>query len=112
MVRYLLYDADCPFCTRVTEKISKRIKVRDIRITPLKSIEGKKIVENNSLENLDSIIYIDVEGKVYLKSKAIIKVCYLMKFPYNIGYIFNIFPKAILDSIYNFVARNRMKIKI
>ena len=109
---YILYDNNCPFCKKIIEIISNLIDEKKLKITPIESKIGKKIVAENSLENANSIIYVSDSAKTYLKSKAVLKICSLMKFPYNLMYIFNIFPKSILDYCYDFIARNRMKIKI
>ena len=111
-MRYLLYDANCPFCSKIAEKISKLIKDENLNILAIKSKKGTQIIKNNNLENVNSVIYINNIGEVYLKSKAIIKISSLMKFPFNTLSIFNVFPKKILDVIYDFTAKNRMKIKI
>ena len=111
-MRYLLYDSNCPFCKKVVEKISKLINDKNINILAISSKKGTHIIKLNNLENVNSVIFINTTGEVYLKSKAIIKISLLMRFPFNTLYIFNIFPKRILDLIYDFVAKNRMKIKI
>ena len=111
-MRYLLYDSNCPFCNKVIKKVSKLINDKKIKILAINSKEGNHIIKLNNLENVNSVIFINTKGEVYLKSEAIIKISLLMRFPFNTLYIFNIFPNRILDLIYDFVAKNRMKIKI
>mgnify|MGYP001273709008 CR=1 FL=1 len=111
-MRYLLYDSNCPFCNKVVEKISKLINDKKVKILAINSKKGSHIIKKNNLENVNSVIYVNSKGETYIKSKAIIKISLLMRFPFNIAYIFNILPNRILDFIYDFVAKNRMKIKI
>ncbi len=109
---FLLYDSNCPFCNKIVEEISKLIKDKKLKILAINSKKGTQLVKHNNLENVNSVIFINTKGEFYLKSKAIIQISLLMKFPFNIAYIFNIFPKSALDLVYDFVAKNRMKIKI
>ena len=109
---YLLYDSNCPFCNMIVEKISSLIKDKKIKILAINSKKGAQIIKNNNLENLNSVIYVNSKEEIYIKSRAIIKISLLMKFPFNTAYIFNMLPNRLLDFIYDFIAKNRMKIKI
>ena len=108
---YLLYDNECPFCCNIVKKISGLIDNPDLTYHNIKSTVGQKIVKQYSLENVKSVIYIDNE-MILLKSNAILHLCKQMSFPYNLFYILNILPESLLNIGYNFIAKNRMKIKL
>ena len=110
-MKYLLYDNECPFCCNIVKKISGLIDNPDLSYHYIKSITGQKIIKKYSLEHIKSVIYFD-NGMILLKSNAILHLCKQMSFPYNLFYILNILPESLLNLGYNFIAKNRMKIKI
>lgn len=111
-MNYLLYDHECPFCCRIVRKISSSIDKNDVSYNPLKSKKGKQLIKKYTLENIRSVVYINNNKKIFIKSSAILNLCKHMKFPYNMLYVLNIIPSFILDLAYNFIAKNRMLIKI
>ena len=109
-MRYVLYDGDCQFCSNLSNKISSLIEDSDILFFPFNSSEGRKLISKYEIKNVDSVIYIDNQEKIFLRATALLTVCRFMKFPYNLFYIFNILPNYFLNLIYNFIAKNRYKI--
>lgn len=109
-MNYLLYDNECPFCCNIVKKISPLLEKRNISYIKIKSKEGKALIKKYSLENINSIIYINQKDKVFIKSTAVLNICKLMKFPYNLTYTLIILPKFILNIGYDFIAKNRMYI--
>ncbi len=111
-MRYLLYDNQCPFCCKIVKKLSHLIKDASISYISLKSHQGKELINQYSLEKLKSVIYIDHKQKIFIKSRAILNICKLMKFPHKLFYLLNMFPTYFLDKGYDLIAKNRMHIKI
>mgnify|MGYP001261240931 CR=1 FL=1 len=109
-MNYLLYDNACPFCCNIVKKISPLLEKRNISYIHIKSKKGISLINKYSLENINSIIYINQNNKVFIKSTAILNICKLMKFPYNLTYILIVFPKFFLNIVYDFIAKNRMYI--
>jgi predicted DCC family thiol-disulfide oxidoreductase YuxK len=54
----------------------------------------------------DTIVYYE-NGKVYLRSDAIIRINKRIGFPYNLIQLMTLFPKGMLDGIYNWIAGRR-----
>ena len=111
-MKYLLYDNECPFCSRIIKKISPLITTSEISYIQLTSPKGKKLIKNYSLENINSVIYINEKEKIFIKANAILNLSNHMKFPYNLFYILRIIPKSILNLLYDLIAKNRMRIRI
>ena len=109
---YLLYDKECPFCCSIVKKISSLIKDIDISYNHLKSKKGEELITKYSLENINSVIYINHNRKVFIKSNAILNLSKHMNSPYNLLYILNIIPRRLLDLGYDFIAKNRIRIKL
>tara|TARA_B100001175_G_C19449522_1_gene610566 strand:- start:385 stop:720 length:336 start_codon:yes stop_codon:yes gene_type:complete len=111
-MRYLIYDDECDFCCSIVIRLKKVITNYDIKYIPLKSNKGEELVNKYKVINTDSVIYIDIRNVVYLKAAAILSIIKLMRSPYNLLSVLNIFPISFLNIIYDFIARNRMVIKI
>ena len=111
IMRYLIYDDECNFCCNVVRILSLLVDKSIITYIPLKSQKTKELINYHNLKNVNSVIYLDDNGKVYTKAIAVLNVFRIMNFPYNLFYLFNIFPESVLNFIYDFIAKNRMKIK-
>ena len=109
-MRYVLYDDDCQFCSNLVKKTSSLIEGSVMLFSPFNSCKGKELISNYNIQNIDSVIYIDPQEKIFLKATAVLNVCKFMKFPYNLFYIFNILPNSFLNLAYNFIAKNRNNI--
>ncbi len=111
IMRYLIYDDECDFCCNIVSILNPLVDRSVITYIPLKSQKTKELIDFHTLQNIDSVIYLDDKGSIYIKAIAVLKVFRMMSFPYNLFYIFNIFPTSFLNYIYDFIARNRMKLR-
>ena len=109
-MRYVLYDGDCQFCSNLAHKISSLIEDSDTLFFSFKSFKGLELISNYNIKNIDSVIYIDHQEKIFFRATAVLNICRFMKFPYNLFYIFNILPNSFLNLAYNFIAKNRNNI--
>ena len=109
-MRYVLYDGDCQFCSNLSNKISSLVEDSNILFFPFKSYEGRELLSKYDIKNIDSVIYINSQEKIFLRATAVLNVCKFMKFPYNLFYIFNILPTSFLNLVYNFISKNRSNI--
>ena len=107
---YVLYDGDCQFCSNLTHKISSLIEDSDTLFFSFKSFKGLELISNYNIKNIDSVIYIDHQEKIFFRATAVLNICRFMKFPYNLFYIVNILPNSFLNLAYNFIAKNRNNI--
>jgi len=104
---------DCSFCSALVKQTSKLIKNQgDVSFFCFKSNEGQRILNNFNVTNINSVVYIDNQEKVFFKSNAVLKICRLMRFPYSLLYCVNIFPDKFLDFFYDYISRNRYCIKL
>jgi predicted DCC family thiol-disulfide oxidoreductase YuxK len=92
--------------------IINRDKKRRFRFASLQSEQGQSILKklNFHSEDYDSFILQDVDGKVFIKSTAALKVCAKLGFPWNLLSIFMIVPASIRDVVYAWVAKNRYRL--
>ena len=106
----VLYDDDCKFCSNLVKKTSSLIDDSVVLFLPFNSIKGKELLSNYNIEDINSVIYIDQREKIFLKAEAVLCICKFMRFPYNLFSIFNILPNILLNLVYNFISRNRMRL--
>ncbi len=105
----IIFDVDCLLCNRFVQIVSIIDKKDSIYFTRLSGKTANDILSNNkNLVDVDSIIFY-LNGNIYIKSDAVIRISKSLGFPYNMMSIFKIFPRSMRDIFYDFVARNRYK---
>jgi predicted DCC family thiol-disulfide oxidoreductase YuxK len=57
----------------------------------------------------DSLILF-VDGNLYYRSTAALKLCHYLNPPYNWAKYFLLIPRPIRDGVYDFISKNRKKI--
>ena len=105
----VLYDGECQFCKKWVCFVKSKLQKNEISFLPFSSSEAIKIAENFQIENQNSVVYIQ-DNVVFLKSRAVLKICKQLQFPYNCLWIFKIFPTFLLDFAYTFIAKRRIKL--
>lgn len=105
------FDGVCNLCNASVDFIIKRDKKRRFRFALLQSEQGQSILKDLhfNLQDYDSFILQDVDGKVFIKSTAALKVCAKLGFPWNLLSVFMIVPVSIRDKVYSWVAKNRYR---
>ena len=105
----IIFDVDCLLCNRFVQIVSVIDKKDSIYFTRLSGKTANYILSNNkNLVDVDSIIFY-LNGNIYIKSDAVIRISKSLGFPYTMMSIFKIFPRSMRDIFYDFVARNRYK---
>ena len=105
----IIFDVDCLLCNRFVQIVSVIDKKDSIYFTRLSGKTANYILSNNkNLVDVDSIIFY-LNGNIYIKSDAVIRISKSLGFPYNMMSVFKIFPRSMRDIFYDFVARNRYK---
>jgi predicted DCC family thiol-disulfide oxidoreductase YuxK len=106
----LLFDGACNLCNKSVQFVIKRDKKARVKFASLQSEVGKQIMLqfNIPTEYIDSIVLIEF-GKVYYKSSAALRLCKKMDGLWPLMYIFMIVPKFLRNTVYDYIARNRIK---
>ena len=102
-----LYDGDCQFCNKWICFVKSKLQKNEISFLPFNSRKAINIIKDYKIATQDSVVYIK-DDVIYLKSRAILKICRQLKFPYNLLYFSTILPTFLLDLCYNFVAKRRL----
>ena len=105
----VLYDGDCQFCNKWICFTKNKLQNNKISFIPLNSIEGIETIEKFQIKNQNSVAYIK-NNIVFFKSSAVLKICKQLQFPYNLLQFSEIIPKFLLNLVYDFIAKRRLKL--
>ena len=105
----LLYDDHCTFCSRLVNFAKRNSLPNSLEYIGLRSTQGKEILCRLKFpkDYNDSIVFVDKEEKVSIKSQAVFKVISTMNLSFRILLLFKVVPKYILDKLYDKIAKSR-----
>ena len=114
----LLYDGFCVLCSRSVQWLIRRDRKGIFQFVPLQSDEGKiilkDITEPEIRSRIDSItdqapetVVLVLNGRAYIESDAALLAMAQLGGMYRMATWLRILPRAIRDSVYRFIARNR-----
>ena len=106
----LYYDAKCKLCNIWLNLIRRYDKKSRIEYTALQSETGQRVIEimNAKYRDIDTVIF-EKEGKIYIRSEAVIESVSELGGLWAGVKILRIFPAVIRDWAYDIIARNRYK---
>ena len=110
--KIILFDGVCDLCNRIVIEVIKRDKKNIFLFTALQSEIGQKIIQEIEvdLSKVDSIILYDPNRHVHhIKSSAALRIMDEFSGLWKLMQLFRIFPTALNNIFYDFVARNRYK---
>ena len=102
--KIIFFDGECNLCEYFINYIFSRDKIKQFFYAPLQGPTSKKLLENEDLENLKSIIFLE-EGIKFKKSKAIAKIMQLI-YPKTTR-IFQFLPYSFYNIFYKWIAKKR-----
>lgn len=107
----ILFDGVCNLCDSSVQFLIKHDKKDVFRFVPLQSELGQKIINHIGIlaSTIDSIILYESKNVFYYKAEAALRILKELNTCYRFLLIFSIFPKKLLNLIYDFVAKNRYK---
>lgn len=106
----LFFDGVCNLCNGAVQWLILRDRKGLLRFASLQSDLGRRLMQEHGLDpdRLDSLILYH-EGKLLMKSQAVLQLADLLGWPYRLGLVFRLLPALLRDSIYDWVARNRYR---
>lgn len=104
----IFFDGVCNLCNGLVDFIIKRDNEGHFKFTSLQSQFAANFIEAHDcgLMNVDTVILAS-EGRLFIKSSAVIKILTRLRWYYGIMHFFWVFPAFIRDKIYDFIAANR-----
>ena len=104
----ILFDGECAMCNKYILFVAKNDSKDIFRFL---SIQNKKINALKKIHPIDtkniSSIYVIHNNEIRSKSKAVLRITSMLKFPYNLLQVFYLVPNFLRNIIYDLVAKNR-----
>lgn len=105
----VIFDGNCNLCNRSVNFIIQYDPNGIFKFASSNSKTAKKILNKNSIENLDSLVLIE-NNSVYIYSTAVLRIVRKLKGLWKLLYILIIVPRPIRDFLYKTFARYRYKL--
>lgn len=106
----LFYDGDCGLCNRSVRFILGHEKDDTLSFATLQSDFAREMLKRHDYDfSAPSTFVLMIDGQVYYKSEAAMRVLKFISWPYRWLGIFRIVPRSIRDRVYDWVSRNRHK---
>jgi predicted DCC family thiol-disulfide oxidoreductase YuxK len=109
--KIILFDGVCNFCDSAVQFVIRHDKKDTFRFVSLQSDIGQKILSHIGISaaEIDSTILYEPGKAYYYKSDVAFKILKDIGGIHQALLVFSILPKAVLDYLYEYVAKNRYK---
>jgi len=107
----ILFDGVCNLCNGFVQFVISHDKKNKFKFGSLQSDVAKKLLEpfHFPLEELKTIVLIE-DGKIYLRSRAVLKITSQLNGAWKLSALLYIFPSFISDAVYNLISKYRYRI--
>lgn len=109
--KIILFDGVCNLCESSVQFVIQHDKKDIFRFVALQSDLGQEIIKHIGIDTAktDSIILYEPSIAYYYKSAAALRIAKELGGIYGLLSLFSVFPQALLNSIYDYVAKNRYR---
>ena len=107
----IVYDGHCALCSGWARFVLKHDRERKFRLLPAQSDLGRALYVHYGLDPQDYETNILIaDGRAWFKSEGSIRMAEGLGFPWSMAGIFRVMPVRSRDALYQFVARNRLRV--
>jgi len=108
--KIVFFDGICVLCNRAVDFLLNKDRRKRLKFASLQSDYAKIFLKqfHNQLAEQDTIIFYD-EGRIFIKSTAILKIAGCLGLPYSAFAMLIIIPSQWRDYIYDIISRNRAR---
>ena len=109
--KIILFDGVCNLCESSVQFVIKHDKKDIFRFVAIQSDLGQEIIKHIGIDitKTESAILYEPGIAYYYKAEAAIRIANELGGVYSLLNLFSVFPKGLLNSIYDYVAKNRYK---
>ncbi|MBN7807078.1 DUF393 domain-containing protein [Agrobacterium rosae] len=107
----IVFDGECGFCSRDIDFVLRHDTKKLFRFTPAQSELGTALMRHYGYrtDNYETSLLIE-HGIAYPRSDGVLRVLKLLGGTISIAAMLQGVPRGLRDTVYDLVARNRMKI--
>jgi len=107
----IIFDGYCALCSGWAQFVLRHDRTARYRLLCAQSPLGYALYVHYGLDPQDYETNILIEdGAAWFKSEGSIRMAEGLGFPWSLAAVFRILPMPVRDRIYEFVARNRLKV--
>ena len=115
----VLFDGHCALCSGFVQRLLEADARGVLHFAPLQALDthddlvlARYYVDQTGLDvaALDSVLFIDARGEVYVKSDAFFAILRALGEPYDWLGILQVLPKGLRDGVYDTVAKYRYRV--
>ncbi|MBX5152600.1 DUF393 domain-containing protein [Rhizobium lentis] len=107
----IVFDGECVFCSGWVKFVLKHDRQRRYRFLAAQTPLGEALYRHYGLDTRDYETNMLIEGgRAFFKSDGTIRMVASLGFPYSLAKLFRLLPRRAADALYEFIARNRLKI--
>jgi predicted DCC family thiol-disulfide oxidoreductase YuxK len=104
----VLFDGVCNLCVGSLPWLIRMDRRDRLRFGTLQSEAGRELLRRCGLSGDYDESMVVIEGdRAYTESDAVVRIAWLLGFPWALGSVASLVPKAIRDRAYRFLANNR-----
>jgi predicted DCC family thiol-disulfide oxidoreductase YuxK len=105
----VLFDGDCGLCNQAIQILLQEDPSDQFRFVSQQAALGKSILAHIGYNpnTLDSLVVYHPNVAYYTQSQAVFYLCKHGSYKLKLLLVFQLFPKVMLDAVYNWIAKNR-----
>ncbi|MCQ4333294.1 thiol-disulfide oxidoreductase DCC family protein [Natronomonas sp. F2-12] len=104
----VLFDGVCNLCVGSLPWLLRMDRQDRLRFGTLQSEAASELLRQSGLSGDYDESMVVIEGdRAYTESDAVVRIAWLLGFPWALGSVASIVPKTIRDRAYRFLANNR-----
>ncbi len=109
--RVLFFDGLCVMCNGLVQKLLQIDRAHQFCFAPLQGETARAARQRYPQipAELETMVYLE-DGRVYLRSKGVLRAARLLPYPWKALSWFRILPGFITDLLYQLVARSRYRV--
>jgi len=106
----VLFDGGCNLCNRAVVFIIRRDRRAQFAFASLESGHARNILQQTGMDQEpNETMYLVEEGRVYDRSTAALRIARRLGGGWPLLYGFIVLPRGLRDSLYRWIARNRIR---
>jgi len=103
----VFFDGYCILCNGFVDFLIRKDNNNSLKYASLQGETAKEILPSDYLSRIDSVVFIDNQARIFVKSKAVIQILCTLGGFWKVLKLLNVFPKSFNDFFYDIIANNR-----
>ena len=106
-MQVVYFDGVCNLCNGFVDFLIRRDQLHQLMFAPLQGQAAKQNLPENLYKDLNTVVFVDERGAIFLKSSAAIRCIATLGWPWSAIKLFLFIPSFLRDLAYQLVARSR-----